>query len=148
VIAAFRQQLDDARSMPGTPEMRIAWSPYDMAIGQVVALGGEPRDARGAPGLPPRCAARRRGVGGGGGVGRGAAGSAARGRAEDCRVSQRSAPVRIYAIAAAIVVAVCGAAFLRARNQDAQVRQLAEARTMAADVGRPHEGLLFAAVVS
>jgi maltose-binding protein MalE len=31
--------------MPGTPEMRIAWSPYDMAIQQVVALGGEPNAA-------------------------------------------------------------------------------------------------------
>ena len=45
LIAAFRQQLDDARVMPGTPEMRIAWSPYDMAIQQVVALGGDPNAA-------------------------------------------------------------------------------------------------------
>jgi ABC-type sugar transport system permease subunit len=56
--------------------------------------------------------------------------------------------VRIFAVSAAIVVAVCGAGFLRGRNQDARARQLAEARTLAADVGRSHEGLLFAALVS
>jgi ABC-type sugar transport system permease subunit len=56
--------------------------------------------------------------------------------------------VRTYGVAAAIVLAVCSAAFLRARNDDARARQLAEARTLAADVGRPHEGLLFAAIAS
>ena len=56
--------------------------------------------------------------------------------------------MKTYGVAAAIVLAVCSAAFLRARNDDARARQLAEARTLAADVGRPHEGLLFAAIAS
>jgi arabinogalactan oligomer/maltooligosaccharide transport system substrate-binding protein len=45
VVAAFRAQLDHTHAMPGTPEMRIAWAPYDMAIAQVVALGGDSKAA-------------------------------------------------------------------------------------------------------
>jgi len=45
ILAAFRQQLDWTRTMPGTPEMRMAWSPYDMALVQVVAFGGAPEPA-------------------------------------------------------------------------------------------------------
>jgi arabinogalactan oligomer/maltooligosaccharide transport system substrate-binding protein len=42
IIMAFRKQLDDARPMPGTPEMRMTWGPYDSAVSKVVAYGGEP----------------------------------------------------------------------------------------------------------
>jgi arabinogalactan oligomer/maltooligosaccharide transport system substrate-binding protein len=44
-IAAFRDQFDHARLMPATPEMRMAWGPYDLAISQVVAMGGDPLTA-------------------------------------------------------------------------------------------------------
>ena len=45
VLAAFRKQLDAAVVMPGTPEMRLVWSPYDMAIQKVVTGSAKPAAA-------------------------------------------------------------------------------------------------------
>ena len=45
VMAAFRKQLDTSVVMPGTPEMRLVWSPYDMAIQQVLAGSSTPTKA-------------------------------------------------------------------------------------------------------
>jgi maltose-binding protein MalE len=45
ILQAFRNQLDSAVVMPGTPEMRLVWSPYDMALQKVVANGQSPRAA-------------------------------------------------------------------------------------------------------
>jgi arabinogalactan oligomer/maltooligosaccharide transport system substrate-binding protein len=42
-IMAFREQADRARPMPATPEMRMVWTPYDLALQAVVAQG---RDAQ------------------------------------------------------------------------------------------------------
>ncbi len=45
VLRAFRQQLDSATVMPGTPEMRVVWSPFDMALQKVVGGGIAPKTA-------------------------------------------------------------------------------------------------------
>jgi maltose-binding protein MalE len=45
ILRAFRQQLDSATVMPGTPEMRVVWSPFDMALQKVIAGGVAPRAA-------------------------------------------------------------------------------------------------------
>ena len=45
VLQAFRKQLDSAVVMPGTPEMRLVWSPYDMAIQKVVTGSARPAEA-------------------------------------------------------------------------------------------------------
>ena len=45
VLAAFRKQLDASVVMPGTPEMRLVWSPYDMAIQKVVTGSARPAAA-------------------------------------------------------------------------------------------------------
>ena len=45
VLAAFRKQLDASVVMPGTPEMRLVWSPYDMAIQKVVTGSAKPAAA-------------------------------------------------------------------------------------------------------
>ena len=42
VLSAFRKQLDTATVMPGTPEMRVIWAPYDIALEKVIGSGGEP----------------------------------------------------------------------------------------------------------
>jgi len=36
ILSAFRRQLDSATVMPGTPQMRLVWSPYDMALQKVM----------------------------------------------------------------------------------------------------------------
>jgi len=36
ILSAFRRQLDTAQVMPGTPQMRLVWSPYDMALQKVM----------------------------------------------------------------------------------------------------------------
>ena len=41
VLSAFREQLDTATVMPGTPEMRVIWAPYDIALEKVIGAGGE-----------------------------------------------------------------------------------------------------------
>jgi len=41
VLSAFRKQLDTATVMPGTPEMRVIWAPYDIALAKVIGAGGE-----------------------------------------------------------------------------------------------------------
>lgn len=45
VLSAFRAQLDSATVMPGTPEMRVVWGPYDNALQKVIQNGGSPRAA-------------------------------------------------------------------------------------------------------
>jgi arabinogalactan oligomer / maltooligosaccharide transport system substrate-binding protein len=39
VLRAFRQQLDSAVVTPGTPEMRVVWSPMDMALQKLIGSG-------------------------------------------------------------------------------------------------------------
>jgi arabinogalactan oligomer/maltooligosaccharide transport system substrate-binding protein len=45
VLTAFREQLNTARVMPGTPQMRLVWSPYDMALQKVISGRAAPRAA-------------------------------------------------------------------------------------------------------
>jgi len=45
VLSAFRKQLDNATVMPGTPEMRVIWSPYDTALEKVIGAGANPAAA-------------------------------------------------------------------------------------------------------
>ncbi|MCC6746497.1 MAG: extracellular solute-binding protein [Deltaproteobacteria bacterium] len=45
VLTAFREQLQYAVVMPGTPEMRLVWSPYDSALQKAVGLGADPLSA-------------------------------------------------------------------------------------------------------
>lgn len=45
ILAAFRKQLDAAVVMPGTPEMRLVWSPLDMALQKSIVNGVAPRMA-------------------------------------------------------------------------------------------------------
>ncbi len=45
VLSAFRKQLDTATVMPGTPKMRVIWSPYDTALEKVIGAGGDPAAA-------------------------------------------------------------------------------------------------------
>jgi maltose-binding protein MalE len=45
VLAAFRRQLDTATVMPGTPQMRLVWSPYDMALQKVMSGRATPARA-------------------------------------------------------------------------------------------------------
>ena len=45
VLAAFRRQAEVARPMPSSPEMRMVWTPYDIAIQKVIAQGAEPAAA-------------------------------------------------------------------------------------------------------
>jgi arabinogalactan oligomer/maltooligosaccharide transport system substrate-binding protein len=39
VLAAFRRQLDSTTVTPGTPEMRLVWTPMDMALQKVIGSG-------------------------------------------------------------------------------------------------------------
>ena len=45
VLSAFHEQQKYAKVMPGTPEMRLVWSPYDMAIQKVIVSGAAPDKA-------------------------------------------------------------------------------------------------------
>jgi arabinogalactan oligomer/maltooligosaccharide transport system substrate-binding protein len=45
VLRAFRAQLDSATVMPGTPQMRLVWSPYDMALQKVMSGRATPGQA-------------------------------------------------------------------------------------------------------
>ena len=45
VLGAFRRQLDSATVTPGTPEMRLVWTPMDMALQKVIGSGAAPRAA-------------------------------------------------------------------------------------------------------
>ena len=45
VLRAFRAQLDSATVMPGTPQMRLVWSPYDMALQKVMSGRASPGQA-------------------------------------------------------------------------------------------------------
>jgi arabinogalactan oligomer/maltooligosaccharide transport system substrate-binding protein len=45
VIMAFRAQAEHARPMPATPEMRMVWTPYDLALTTVMAQNGDPKTA-------------------------------------------------------------------------------------------------------
>jgi arabinogalactan oligomer/maltooligosaccharide transport system substrate-binding protein len=45
VLSAFLEQQKYAQVMPGTPEMRLVWSPYDMAIQKVIVSGADPKKA-------------------------------------------------------------------------------------------------------
>jgi arabinogalactan oligomer/maltooligosaccharide transport system substrate-binding protein len=45
ILAAFRRQLDSAVVMPGTPEMRVVWSPVDMALQKVISGAASPKAA-------------------------------------------------------------------------------------------------------
>jgi arabinogalactan oligomer/maltooligosaccharide transport system substrate-binding protein len=47
VLRAFRKQLDSATVMPGTPQMRLVWSPYDMALQKVLNGRATPAAALG-----------------------------------------------------------------------------------------------------
>jgi maltose-binding protein MalE len=42
VLAAFRAQLDNTVPMPTSPAMRMVWTPYKTALGNVLAGHGEP----------------------------------------------------------------------------------------------------------
>jgi len=45
VLRAFRQQFDAAVVMSGTPQMRVVWSPYDVAIQKVITGTATPAKA-------------------------------------------------------------------------------------------------------
>ncbi len=45
LLMAFLEQQKHAKVMPGTPEMRLVWSPYDMAIQKVIVSGAAPKKA-------------------------------------------------------------------------------------------------------
>ncbi len=45
MLRAFRAQLDSATVMPGTPQMRLVWSPYDMALQKVISGRATPGQA-------------------------------------------------------------------------------------------------------
>ncbi|MCA9666192.1 MAG: extracellular solute-binding protein, partial [Myxococcales bacterium] len=45
LLRAFRKQLDHSVATPGTPDMRVVWSPYDTALSKVVAAGLAPEKA-------------------------------------------------------------------------------------------------------
>jgi arabinogalactan oligomer / maltooligosaccharide transport system substrate-binding protein len=45
ILGAFRRQLDAAVVMPGTPEMRLVWSPMDMALQKVIGSSTAPQTA-------------------------------------------------------------------------------------------------------
>lgn len=45
LLRAFRQQLDSAEVMPGTPEMRLVWSTFDSALQKVIGGGVAPARA-------------------------------------------------------------------------------------------------------
>jgi arabinogalactan oligomer/maltooligosaccharide transport system substrate-binding protein len=45
IIMAFREQAEFARPMPATPEMRMVWTPYDLALQAVLDQGAEPKAA-------------------------------------------------------------------------------------------------------
>lgn len=47
-LAAFRAQLEHTVPMPATPEMRMVWTPYKVALQQIVAQGANPADALGS----------------------------------------------------------------------------------------------------
>jgi maltose-binding protein MalE len=48
VLAGFRAQLEHSVPMPATPAMRMVWTPYKVALQQIVAQGANPADALGA----------------------------------------------------------------------------------------------------
>jgi len=45
ILSAFRRQLDTAQVMAGTPQMRLVWSPYDMALQKVMNGSATPERA-------------------------------------------------------------------------------------------------------
>lgn len=45
ILATFRKQIDHATVMPGTPEMRMVWAPYDMALQKVIRNNVAPKQA-------------------------------------------------------------------------------------------------------
>lgn len=45
LLSAFYEQQKHAHGMPGTPEMRLVWSPYDMALQKVIVSGADPKAA-------------------------------------------------------------------------------------------------------
>ena len=47
MLTAFYRQQQVAAVMPGTPEMRLVWSPYDMALQKVIVANGDPKTALG-----------------------------------------------------------------------------------------------------
>lgn len=45
VLAAFARQVEQTVPMPGTPAMRMVWTPYERALQNVIAQGAHPGDA-------------------------------------------------------------------------------------------------------
>ncbi len=45
VLGAFKRQLEHTVPMPASPEMRMVWTPYKIALQKVIAQGSDPSDA-------------------------------------------------------------------------------------------------------